>query len=145
VRLGAVWAQGAGPVRHGEGVLTLGAWLGVAGEKSGDKSVGLGGEGVSGNRPGDLMSQPPDSVPEEGGADRPRDLKCAGARVVIDTLVHQGAAWGAQVQGVAPDAALEATSAHGAPSRLQEGRRETARPKGREGADCVVADHDHRV
>jgi hypothetical protein len=46
---------------------------------------------------------------EKGGAKRLRNLKGAGARVVVDALVDEGAARRVQAQGVALDTALKQT------------------------------------
>ncbi len=136
VWLGAMWAQGKRPVRRGEGVFDLGAWLGVAGKKPRDKGFGLGDKGISGDGPADVLCKAPNLFPKERRADRSGHVKGAGTREVIDALVHEGAPGRVQEQLVAADETLEATGAHGA--LLQEGGREATFPECLEGRNGAV-------
>ncbi len=143
MKLGAVWATGKRPVGDGKGVFDFSAWLSVASEKAGDKGVGFGSKSIDGDRPADGLGQALHLISEKRRAERASYVEGAGAGEVVDSLLDEGASGRVQVQRVSADAALEAAGAHGA--LLQKSGREAAFAERREGADGVIAEHDHGV
>ena len=79
-------ASGAGPAGYGEGVFSLSAGLGEAGEETRKEGVRLGGEGVDGQGPaaqgGELVGLSSDEV----AADWAGDLGGAGGGIVVNAL-----------------------------------------------------------
>jgi hypothetical protein len=140
VQLVAVGTAGAGPVWHHEGVLGLRSRFGIAGEKPGEEGIRLRSKGVDSELPVEAPDECLDPLAEERSADWPGDLEGAGAGKLVHAFLYEGASRGMQEQGVASDPMLEAAGAHG--TLLQEGGRETALPKGRQGADRVVTHDD---
>jgi len=84
-------ADGAVPVRDGEGVLDLGGGLSVASKEAGQQAVGLRGESIDGEGPAaggrELMGALADPV----AAGRTGDGECSGPGMVVDALVDEDA------------------------------------------------------
>ena len=68
-------ASGAGPAGYGEGVFSLSAGFGVAGEKPREERVRLGGEGVDGQGPAAQGGELAGLISDEVAADWAGDLR----------------------------------------------------------------------